>query len=291
MSLEMPARKMAKDDVGFAVSLIRSEGWGHTRVDLERILDLSPEGSLVWEDEDGPCGFITSVRYGHTAMIGHLLVSSGSRGRNIGRSLVDTLLDDIDSMGIESCMLYATADGGRLYRQFGFKDSVHELVAVGLFLKDSERKALESHCSPLGDDDLAELVLLDAALFGDDRTVITKRLFREFPEHAFKLERSGDIAGYILGRRTPIGFDIGPWYCLTDSGEDAAVLLDAALRSLPCGGRVDISPFASNTHVPRIIARFRKYRKAERVKLMIRGEQRYTSDSDKVFGVTGFELG
>ena len=282
---------MMESDIGFAVGLIRAERWGHTRVDLARMLSLSPGGSYVWEDHGKPCGFITSMRYERTAMIGHLLVSGESRGRQVGKGLVAALLEDVDASGIRSTMLYATEEGSRLYRQFGFVDSGYELIAIGILLKDSERRALRITCSNVRESDVAEIAACDRMTFGDDRSELMARLLQEFPEHCFKLERSGHIVGYAFGRRTPIGFDIGPWHCDTGRWEDGAALLDSVLSSLPCGGRVDISTFASNQLIPRIIAKHRKYRRAERVKLMIRGDMRYSSGSDNVLGVAGFELG
>ena len=287
----MPARTMTIDDIGFAIGLIRREGWGHTRVDLHRMLTLSPQGSFVWEIDGKPCGFVTSVRYGSTAMIGHMLVSKDSRGLRVGKSLLETLLSDIDSAGMRSSMLYATADGSRLYQQFGFENSGHELVAVGILVKDSERLRIDSGCERVERRDLDLICTVDRDTFGDDRTPLMTTLFDEFPEHCFKLERRGELVGFVFGRRTPIGFDIGPWICLSGQYDDARNLLDTVIRSFPYGGRTDISPFAANIHVPRIVGRYHPYRKAERVQLMVRGERRYTAGSDKVFGVAGFEVG
>ena len=287
----MSIRTMTKEDIAAAVGLIQREGWGHTRVDLERMLSLSPHGSYVWESSGEVCGFITSMRYERTAMIGHLLVSKDSRGHQIGRSLVGALMEDIDSSGIDSSMLYATTEGSRLYRQFGFVESGHELVAIGIRVKDEERLSLKTICEHVREEDLEEIASHDRIIFGDDRNELIARLFREFPEHCFKLNESGRVVGCIFGRRTPIGFDIGPWFCSTGRGEDAAALLESVIGSFPSGGRIDISPFASNADVPRIIARYHKYRKAERVNLMIRGERRYDADIRSILGVVGFELG
>lgn len=282
---------MRVDDIGFAVGLICREGWGHTRVDLQRLLSLSPEGSYVWEVGGRPCGFVTSVRHRSTAMIGHVLVSSESRGRQVGKGLLRELLSDIDSAGITSAMLYATAEGSKLYEQFGFRNSGHELVAVGILVKDSERVRISNVCERLERDDIEHISSLDARTFGDDRAPLITRLFDEFPEHCFKLEKHGEIEGFAFGRRTPIGFDIGPWICMSGSREDATTLLDSVIKSFPCGGRTDISPFAANQHFARIVGRYHPYRKAERVQLMIRGEPRYTTEVNKVYGVAGFELG
>ncbi|MDH3365990.1 MAG: GNAT family N-acetyltransferase [Thermoplasmata archaeon] len=287
----MSVREMIQEDMGFALSLIRKEGWGHTRIDLERMLSLTPDGSYIWECEGVPHGFVTSVRYGNTAMIGHLIVSSDSRGRQVGKGLMKTLLEDIDSAGISSTMLYATAEGSKLYHQFGFVESGHELVAVGLLIGEGERSALRSQCTMVQDGDLDEVVSLDRETFGDDRPNLIMRLYRDFPEHCFKIERSGDLIGFAFGRRTTIGFDIGPWLCAPGHKEDAESLLDSVIRSFPYGGRTDISPFSSNQDVHGILDRFHHYRKAANVKLMVRGDPRYEGSIDRVFGVAGFEIG
>lgn len=284
-------RKMTLEDLEFAMSLIRKEGWGHTRIDLERMLSLTPDGSYVWESDGISRGFITSLRYKNTAMIGHLIVSSDSRGRQVGKRLVNALLEDADSAGITSVMLYATADGDRLYSQFGFADSGHDLVAVGLLIRQDERRALKSRCSPVQESDLPEVISQDRETFGDDRSGLITRLYREFPEHCFKVERSGGLIGFIFGRRTPIGFDIGPWICTPNNNEDAEALLHSVIHSFPCGGRTDISPFLENHDVGGIIDKFHPYRKAARVKLMIRGSPRYAGNRDRVMGVAGFEIG
>jgi len=287
----LSVRKMTLEDLDFALSLIRKEGWGHTRIDLERMLSLTPDGSYVWESDGVSRGFITSLRYKNTAMIGHLIVSGGSRGRQVGKGLVNALLEDVDSAGIASVMLYATADGDRLYSQFGFADSDHDLVAVGLLIGQEERRALKSQCEMVHECDLAEIISQDRKTFGDDRSGLITRLYREFPEHCFKVDRSGDLVGFIFGRRTPIGFDIGPWLCTPDNKEDAEALLHSVIHSFPCGGRMDISPFLENSDVRSIIDKFHHYRKALSVKLMVRGAPRYAENRDHVFGVAGFEVG
>jgi GNAT superfamily N-acetyltransferase len=282
---------MTCEDMEFALSLIRKEGWGHTRVDLERMLSLTPDGSYVWESEGIPRGFITSIRYKDTAMIGHLIVSSDSRGRQVGKGLVKALLEDVDSRGVSSVMLYATADGDRLYRQFGFADSGHELVAAGLLVKQAERCALRSQCAMVQEDDLDEIISQDRETFGDDRASLITRLYDDFPEHCFKVDKSGELIGFVFGRRTPIGFDIGPWLCAPDHRSDAEALLGSVIHSFPCGGRTDLSPFSSNREARSILDRFYHYRKAVSVKLMIRGAPRYVEKKDRVFGVAGFEIG
>jgi GNAT superfamily N-acetyltransferase len=286
----VPIREMVREDVSLAVESISGEGWGHTRIDLERILALSPDSNLIWESEGVTRGFLTSLVYDRTAAVGHVLVLKESRGRQIGKNLVKALLDRLDSQGVESVMLFATEDGARLYRKFGFEDT-HEMLSVGLYVRDRERSLLSQKCTRVSEDDLPCLAEMDAKTYGDDRTGLIRRLYADFPEHCYKLERAGVIVGFVLGRRTPIGFDIGPWICMSGSQKDAASLLSSVIRSFPCGGRVDIGPFSDHPNALRVLSGFHHYKNAERVKLMVRGKPLYQHNRDKVFGVAGFELG
>ena len=119
----MPVRRMELGDVGLAIELINKEGWGHTRIDIERILTLSPWSNLIWESDGVAQGFVTSLVYENSAMVGHVLVSKENRGHQIGKGLITGLLDRLDSEGIESVILYATEGGARLYRRFGFRET------------------------------------------------------------------------------------------------------------------------------------------------------------------------
>lgn len=286
----MSVRNMELGDVGRAMELINKEGWGHTRIDIERILTLSPESNLIWESDGVARGFVTSLMYESSAMVGHVLVSKESRGHQIGKRLLKSLFDRFDSEGIESVILYATEDGARLYGGFGFKET-NELLSVGLLIRESVRESLEQECPNVRETDLDELMDMDARTFGDRRPNLIRRLYCDFPEHCFKFEKSGETAGFAFGRRTPIGFDIGPWICMSGAEKDAASLLSSVIRSFPAGGRVDLSPFCDNALSRKILSGFHQYKPSECVKLMVRGEPLYGHDRDKVFGAAGFELG
>ncbi len=284
----MAIRSMRPEDIPFVVRSTLGEGWGYTRVDLERMLRLNPEGSLVWE-EKSTLGFITSVRHGNTAMIGHLVVTKEGRGRKIGRSLVQTLLDRYDESGIESTILYATEAGRGLYHKMGFEDS-HVMQPMALYFSEKEWSALSGRCPRLEHDDLPRVVSIDKELFGDDRSALLRLFKSDFPDHCFKLEREGEIIGYIFGRRTPIGFDLGPWACLSGDASDARELLESAVKSLR-PGRVDLGIFVTNKAISDMLRIYREYRREHPVRLMFRGYPRYTDPLKGQFGVGGFELG
>jgi GNAT superfamily N-acetyltransferase len=283
----MAIRRMREDDIPFVVKSTLEEGWGYTRVDLERMLRLNPEGSLVWEDRT-TLGFITSVRHGNTAMIGHLVVTKEGRGRKIGGSLVKALLESYDSEGVESTMLYATDSGRGLYEKLGFEDK-HLMQPIALYFSSKDISVLPGHCPRLTAADLPRVASIDRELFGDDRSKLLNHLNAQFPDHCFKLERDGVLTGYAFGRRTPIGFDIGPWASLSGEVGDARDLLESTVRSLR-PGRVDLGIFVANSAISAMLRSYREYRREHEVRLMCRGAPRYPDPLRGQFGVCGFEL-
>jgi GNAT superfamily N-acetyltransferase len=288
----VPARSMRLSDVGLAVNMIHGEGWGHTRVDLERILELSPRSNHVWESDGVSTGFVTSVVYDETAMVAHVLISKESRGRRIGKTLFKVLLDQLDSEGVKSVILYATEDGAKLYRRFGFEEAF-EMLSVGLYVRGDIMRSLRGadRCLRVTAADLGQLAEMDEKAFGDNRSDMIERLHSEFPEHCFKIEEGGQVSGFVFGRRTPIGYDIGPWICTSGVREDAASLLASVIGSFPAGGRIDVSPFSDHSMANEILSEYHHYKIAEKVKLMVRGDRRYLLHAETVFGAAGFDLG
>ena len=82
----MGIRVLERSDLDFATHLTVKEGWNYTSLEIGRMLRLDPNGSFVYEDA-APLGFVTSVTYGRTGVLGHLIVSSDGRGRGIGNLL------------------------------------------------------------------------------------------------------------------------------------------------------------------------------------------------------------
>lgn len=287
---ELSIRDMRHDDIGRVIALISGEGWGYTRVDLQRMLAISPSGSFIWESEGAVRGVVTSIMCGSTASLGHLVISRESRGKNIGRRLLEHFLDHVDSAGVRSTILYATEQGSRLYEQYGFRVT-HKTIAVGVLVSDSARRGMQVRCELVSEHDLSDVCAVDREMFGDDREVLLRRLHSEFPEHCFKLEKEEGPVGFAFGRRTPIGFDIGPWVCSTGSLDDARALLTSVMGSFPGGGRIDVSPFADNEGALEVLDGYHRYRRAEPVGLMVRGDDRYVSRRGEIFSVAGLEVG
>jgi len=280
-------RILEPEDIDFALALTNAEGWSYTRGELERMLRMDPEGSFVYEDQD-PLGFITCVTYGHTGVVGHLVVSKEVRGRRIGHSLLKTAVGYMSDRGADSMLLFATDDGVGLYSQYGFVTR-REVSCIHVAIGGDRKARTPTTCSLIARKDLPEIIEMDGQIFGDDRTQLIELLYNEFPKNAFKVQRDGRILGFSFGRATPSGFDLGPWVCSSGSQRDAEDLFKATVLSLG-DGTVFFGVFPDNPQAVEIANSMRLVR-YWRTHLMTRGKERYCAHIDKLFGVAAFELG
>lgn len=283
----MGIRKMRSEDMSFVVSLVRKEGWTYAPVEIERMLRLDPEGSLIYEDGE-PFGVVNTVTYGKTGFIGILVVSEKGRGRRIGQSLLKEALSYCESRGTNSILLYATAEGVKLYEKHGFR-KCQDVHCIRAEIRPGDFALPDRECMPVRPGDLGRILEIDQEVFGDDRSRLIRMLYDEYPRNAFKVERGGDIVGYAFGRKTALTVDFGPWVCTTGRREDAAALLNRSMSSLGTG-EAYFGVFDANREAMSLIEPIKKIRTWRTIQ-MVRGEERYQKHIDQVFGVVGFELG
>ena len=276
-----------KDDLDFAVKLTHDEHWYYTHLEIGRMLQLDPEGSFVLEERGKRLGFITTVSYGSTGVIGHLIVAHDSRRRKIGETLLKEAVGYLEGRGVESIMLYSSGDGQKLYSRHGFTVRQQALV-LHTRLEKSRIEPAEQTCDPVTPRDLPSIIQMDNELFGDDRGRVMKKIYGDFPQGAFKMERDGRLVGYIMGRQDHVGYDLGPWACASRDSRDAEALFRALLPALG-DGVLYIGTFPKNEHAVRIFTSLPKIFEMP-VPLMIKGEDRYPG-SDKVYAVAAMELG
>ena len=283
----MSVRILGEEDIGFAVSLTEEEGWYYTARELEFMLRMDPKGSFVFEEGER-LGFVTCVTYGRTGVLGHLIVSKKGRGRKIGYSLVRAAVDYMSSKDVESMLVLATQEAVRLYQRHGFEIR-NEISCMHSRLDDQYDRSPSASCTPLLESDLDEVIEIDQRLFGDDRDRMIRPLFQVSSGHSFKIERDGMIRGFIFARPDHVGYNLGPWVCLTDDPSDAEALLRTALSSIG-NGKLYSGSFSSNRAALKIMDETPRINQW-RIPLMIRGRDRYATDTGKVFGIAAFELG
>jgi GNAT superfamily N-acetyltransferase len=278
---------MSEADIDFVLKKTTEEHWEYSRIEIERMLDIDRSGSFVWDDGELK-GFVTTVHCGRTGVIGHLLVTAPVRGKGIGRRLLEEAVAYLEGRGMNSIVVYATSAGRRVYEASGFRVD-HTVLSGGYEFSSEQQGAVMQTCPLVTPDDLDAIISLDEIYFGDDRSQVIRRLYSEFPQDCYKLERDGAIRGFIFGRRTPLMSDIGPWLSTSRRKADAKLLFDTLISSIPVK-RVDFALFADNKHVFELVSPFKTV-KDYTSKLMVRGERRYTGALEDVYSNIAFELG
>jgi GNAT superfamily N-acetyltransferase len=280
-------RTLGKKDINFAVSLTVEEGWYYTPAEIELMLELDPEGSFVYEEEE-PLGMATCVTYGRTGILGHLIVSKKGRGRKIGHALVDAAIEYMEGKGADSILVNATEEAVKLYQSHGFvlRDMT---LCMHSRLDNTFHRNLSADCVQLEKSDLPEVIDIDQRLFGDDRSRLIELLYEESPEGAFKIERAGNIDGFIFGRPDHVGYNLGPWVCLTGDERDAEALFRTAVSKFD-NGKIYMGAFTSNLTALKIADELPPINRW-RIPMMTRGKSRYHADTSRVFGIAAYELG
>lgn len=223
-------RQMAREDVPAGLSLCRAAHWNQTAVDWEFFLSFAPGGALVAVDGGVVIGTVATVPYGPFTWISMVLVDPASRGRGVGRLLLERGLALVPEH--VTARLDATPAGEPLYRSLGF---TAEYGLARWFADPSaqpRRTDLASvHGRPLTDDDWPLILQMDRHVFGASRKRLLERLTQDAAEYAWVLETNGRLRAYLFGRHGHVRDHLGP--LIADTGESARVLLHSCLAAHP----------------------------------------------------------
>ena len=184
---------------------------------LHRYLTIQPDGWLVAEADGAIVGMVGAIEYGAFAYVGMMGVHPDRQGQGVGSGLLSTLLERLAARGI-ACTRLETTDAGRpLYLRHGFVDAgvSHEFRRTG---ESAPRASAGVEVAS----DPEEIIALDRAFFGADRTGLWQWLFAEEPGRILVARAGGAAAGYLCVQPDTLG----PF--AARDPEIAAALLEAA---------------------------------------------------------------
>jgi GNAT superfamily N-acetyltransferase len=217
-------REMTEADISLGMRLSRAEGWNQTAADWLRFLKLQPGGCFVAEEGGLPVATVTTCVFQRVAWIGMMLVHKESRGRGIGRALMERALQWLDEQGVVSVRLDATAMGKPMYEKLGFEPQFD----IGRFAGQVS-DAIARPPTALADKIcLDEICALDRAAIGYDRTRLIRALLSEKDAWANVMRSSDRLLGYVSTRAGSIATFVGP--CAAETPTAGRQLLAGALR-------------------------------------------------------------
>lgn len=187
---------------------------------------LSVQGALLWlaAVRGRPVGVAGVVRYGNVARIGVVGVHPIAQGAGVAHMLMTHLLHDVDDTGCVCVTLDATPAAVALYTGLGFVHAGRTVRFVRGVAALAPTVAPEVDVSVMADDDVLDVTLFDAPLFGVTRSAALRTFVAADKGRAFVArDKAGRIAGYLIATR----HGLGPWVARTRA--TAAALLAAAL--------------------------------------------------------------
>ncbi|NUO52219.1 MAG: GNAT family N-acetyltransferase [Polyangiaceae bacterium] len=168
------------------------------------------------------------------AMVAMMMVRPDAQRMGIGRALLEQVDRRVSPQ--TTTALYASAEGERLYRPYGYVDAgaSHRYEGAPRTLTVDENPALRRARAT----DIAAMVALDARAQGGARAKLI-RSSAERAERAFVVERHGTIEAFGLAGQEDGARRLGP---IVAPRDDDAVAIASSLAEGAARVRVDLEP-------------------------------------------------
>ena len=224
---------LAAGDLAAACALVAEAGWNQNAADWRIFLELgatiavkAPDGRLAATAATlpYPSGF---------GWISMVLVDAAFRRRGIATHLLEECISRLGDAGMVP-VLDATPAGREVYKPLGFRDGWPirrwRLRAMAEVPPMGGARALE-------ESDWPQVLALDAAAFGCDRSPLLDRLRARSRAFSTVFEQNGRLRGFLLGREGRVAMHLGP--IVGEDEESAAALAAHALARLKAPVIVD----------------------------------------------------
>ena len=281
----MLMRVMRRDDIPATLNLCRLAGWNQIQSDWQRVLDLTPDGMFVTEEDGRVCGTAGNIVYGgELAWIGMVLVDPGMRRRGIATMLMQACIDYLRGRKVRSIKLDASDMGRPVYHKLGFLDEQPIDRYVGRNPAVSEQTPAREGVRPIAESDWPAIAAMDLAAFGADRMELLKSLRREGPSAA--IEQSGRLNAFGFGRSGQNAAFLGP--LVATDGRAAELLTHSLLAQMPPGDVYwDLLPNNATAKTMAESMGFAPVRRLTRMYL----DANVTGHVGSIYGAAGLEFG
>lgn len=210
-----------KDDLEYAANLTQQEGWhSETIRELTTFFSFNSQGCFIAKNNHEKIGICIATAYKNSGFIGELIVDKPFRNQGVGKALVETCLSFLSAQNIETVFLDGVQKAVPIYQNLGFDPLFRSLRLFG------QIEAQESpDISPMTLQDLEEILILDHALFSDDRSFFLRKRLENYPELAFVKKSDEKIQSYIFGRVGSAGWvTVGPWGTRTENENHLSII-------------------------------------------------------------------
>jgi len=230
--MRITIRKMRKEDLPPVLALINEEGWDYDLVDVERILEIDPEGSVTAISGGEIVGAITVACHEGRGILGHVVVKDGWRKKGIGKDMMIEVIEKLEAKRVAIIELYSVPTAVAFYRQLGFRKIGDLMIFVGSIRTPVASIPSKAEIGDLTSHDLESVKDLDRRIVGFDRGNIIEKLMIPYLSQSVGLFEGGRLTGFALGRLSGDSAEIGPWIMERPDKNDAAALFTAAMNRI-----------------------------------------------------------
>ncbi|HUR68710.1 MAG TPA: hypothetical protein VM370_05640 [Candidatus Thermoplasmatota archaeon] len=236
-------RPLTKEDLPPLLALARAQGRNVTEQEYERFLSLEGARAFVITRDGALLGAATAMRYYEHGFLGPLLLrddeqAASTAATGVAIALLAQLIERIQSEGVHVIEAEAAGVEELILGRMGF-----EVVRRTLVLERPGAPARGFAGSlPMEDQHLLDVGALDADVVGYGRKEYLLALRRDMPDGARVVERDGDVVGFVLLRRAPRGYHLGPLVTRAGDSDAAGMLVQDALAATAGAPVVALAP-------------------------------------------------
>lgn len=277
-------------DISFVTESTRQEKWGHLPKDVRRCVELEPKGCFIAQQDGRRVGHVFSISYGAVGWIGLLIVRQSCRGQGIGTALMRAAMNYLRSLGVETIRLEAVPEAIALYQRLGFRSEFNSLRFYKEWKpRETRQKGRVEKIHQIKKVELKELAKFDAECFGASRLKVLRSLYTDFPQHCL-IARGATIIGYIMGRKTEMGYWLGPWVCADKHLEVARELIVSFMTALKANLKLKVGVPAPNRSGVQLLEELGFNLTSKSIR-MFWGKRGHSGNVKENFAIGGLEKG
>jgi GNAT superfamily N-acetyltransferase len=282
---ELKLTKLGLEGLKTLVGWAAAEGWNPGYYDAEVFYKTDPDGFYGYFLDGELIAGGSIVAYGKEfGFMGFFIVRPEYRAQGIGRRLWHQRRDKLIARLKKEAPIGmdGVVDMQPFYQKGGFeiafRDERHELTG--------RNEEVDHRISPIENQDFDSVDKYDRLCFGFSRSRFLKNWLQMPRINTFKFSEKRHLQGYAVMRKALIGYKICPLFA--ENSEVAEALLKACLNQVP-GEYVYLDIPMVNKAAVELTQKYNSIYVFECARMYY--GKAPEMDTDKIFGITTFELG